>query len=64
MLYVVGKYTWTDLLKIQTNDMITMDGWGTQCLEDVAQHRGDDALATQLTNSQATYRMNSTLLLV
>ena len=30
--------------------MITMNGWGTQCLEDVAQHRGDDALATQLTD--------------
>ena len=29
-----------------------MGGWGTQCLEDVARHRGDgdDALATQLTN--------------
>lgn len=43
-----------------------MDGARNACLEDMAQHRGDDALATQLTNFlrlvQATYMMNSTLL--
>jgi hypothetical protein len=42
-----------------------MDGARNACLEDMAQHRGDDALATQLTNIQlvqATYRVNSTLL--